>query len=211
MRKIRIFAISVILLSFAIGIYLYSSMPEKMASHWNAAGEVNGYMPKFWGVFLMPFISAGLFLLFLAIPKIDPMKENIGKFRKYYDNFVALIICFMLYIYLLSIYWNTGARFDMTRFMVPALGLLFYYSGVLIGHAKRNWFIGIRTPWTLSSDRVWDATHKVGGKLFKLAGVAALLGIFFEKYAIWIVILPVMLAAVYTVIYSYVLWKNEKK
>lgn len=202
--------IAIVLLSFAVGAYYYPSMPERMASHWNAAGEVDGYMSKFWGVFFMPVLSAGLFLLFLAVPKIDPMKANIEKFRKYYGGFVVLIIAFLFYIYLLTVYWNLGARLNMALAVLPATGVLFYYAGILIEHAKRNWFIGIRTPWTLSSDSVWDKTHKLGGKLFKIAGVLALLGIFFGKYAMWLVLAPVLLFSAYLFVYSYLEWKKEQ-
>jgi uncharacterized membrane protein len=203
MRKSSLFILVMILLSFAAGILLYPRMPARMASHWNAAGEVNGYMPKFPGLFLIPFLSAVLFLLFLAIPKIDPLKENIAKFRNYFDALVALIIIFLSYIYALSLLWNTGAGFDMGRMMIPALGLLFYYCGMLIEKAKRNWFIGIRTPWTLSSEEVWDKTHSIGGKLFKLSGIVALFGIFIRKYGIYLVIIPVSLSALYALVYSY--------
>jgi len=181
-----------------------------MASHWNIQGQVDGYMPKFWGLFLMPFISLAMFLLLILIPKIDPLKENIEKFRKYFDGFIILITLFLFYLYLLTIFWSLGYRFDMSRFLVPALGILFYYCGVLIEKSKRNWFIGIRTPWTLSSDRVWDKTHQLGGKLFKLAGIIALLGIFFPSYSFFIVLIPVIAASIYTVVYSYLEFRKEK-
>lgn len=211
MRKSTIAVLLVILISFAIGIYLYPYMPERMASHWNAEGQVDGYMPKFWGLFLMPLISVGLLLLFLLIPKIDPLKKNIQKFRKYYDWFIVLLIAFLLYIYLLSLAANLGYDFNMTTMMVPALGILFYYIGILTENAKRNWFIGIRTPWTLSSDVVWDKTHKLGGKLFKAAGVIALLGILAGGYAIWFVLVPVIAVALYTLIYSYFEYQKQIK
>jgi uncharacterized membrane protein len=86
MRKSEIIIFGIILLSFAIGIYYYPQMPEKLASHWNAQGQVNGYMSKFWGLFLMPIISMGMLLLFILIPRIDPLKSNIQEFRKYYDG-----------------------------------------------------------------------------------------------------------------------------
>ena len=95
MRKANIIILIIILLSFAIAIYIYPQMPDKMASHWNTKGEVDGYMSKLWGVFLMPVISIALFLMFILIPKIDPLKKNIDKFRKYYDGFIVLIILFL--------------------------------------------------------------------------------------------------------------------
>jgi len=186
-------------------------MPDKMASHWNAQGEVDGYMSKFWGVFLMPTVSVGLFLLFLLMPKIDPLKANIEKFRKYYDGFIVMMIAFLFYAYALTIAWNLGFVFNMTQFMMPAMGLLFYYIGILTEKAKRNWFIGIRTPWTLSSEKVWNKTHNIGGKLFKAVGVIALLGIFFPKQMLFFVFFPVIFVAGYLIVYSYVEFQKEKK
>jgi uncharacterized membrane protein len=210
MKKTNIIIIIVILISFAIGIYFYSQFPDRIASHWNIKGEVDGYMSKCWGLFLMPIVLLGLWLLFLLIPKIDPLKKNIEKFRKYFDTFIVLIILFLFYIYLLAIAWNTGMRFDMGRAMVPALGILFYYIGVLLKHAKRNWFIGIRTPWTLSSDKVWEKTHEIAGKFFKIAGVIAILGIFFPQWVFLLVVAPVLLFVIYIFVYSYFLYQKEK-
>jgi len=208
-RKNEIIILGIILFSFLFGIYLYPQMPEKIASHWNVQGQVDGYMSKFWGLFLMPLISAGLFLLFIAIPKIDPLKTNIEKFRKYYDGFITLVIIFLFYLYLLTIFWNMGIRFDIIQLLAPAFGILFYYCGILTENAKRNWFIGIRTPWTLSNDAVWDKTHKIGGKLFKISGIVVLFGIFFRNYALFFILVPVILVAIYTIIYSYVEYQKE--
>jgi uncharacterized membrane protein len=211
MRKSELIIAGIVLLSFAIGIYFFPQMPEKIASHWNAQGQVDGYMSKFWGLFLMPVISVGMLLLFMIIPGIDPLKSNIQQFRKYYDGFVILVIAFLFYIYLLTIFWNIGFRFNIITLLSPAFAILFYYSGILIENAKRNWFIGIRTPWTLSNERVWDKTHRIGGKLFKIAGIIALAAIFFQSSAIFFIIVPVIIIAIYTVIYSYFEYQKEMK
>ena len=178
-------------------------MPEKMASHWNIKGEVDGYLSKFWGLFLMPLLSIGILLLYLIIPNIDPLKKNIEKFRRYFDRFIALLLLFLFYLYALTIFWNLGFKFDMGQAIMPALAILFYYCGILLEKAKRNWFIGIRTPWTLSSDEVWGKTHKLGGKLFKTAGLFVLLGLFFKKYIFWFVLAPMLTAVIYIIAYSY--------
>jgi len=209
MKKTTIIVSAIIILSFILGIYLYPQMPDKMASHWNSNGEVNGYMSKFWGLFLMPIVLIVVLIMFILIPKIDPLKKNIKKFRKYFDGFILLLTIFLLYIHVLTIFWNLNYRFDMTRMIIPAIGILFYYIGILTENAKRNWFIGIRTPWTLSSDKVWEKTHKLGGKLFKISGIIALFGIVFPKYAIWLILAPVIATAIYTLIYSY--FEYQKK
>ncbi len=203
--------VAIILMSFALGIYYYPQMSAKMASHWNAAGEVDGYMTKFWGLFLMPIITVVMYLMFLMIPKIDPLKKNIAKFRIWFDWFVLMIIIFFFYIYILSLLFNLGHTFNMTYAMLPALGVLFIFIGQMLEHAERNWFIGIRTPWTLSSDTVWKKTHMLGGKLFKAAGVLIFLTIALGKFAFWIVIFAALWAGLYPVVYSYFEYQKLKK
>lgn len=201
----------IILISFLISIYYYPIFPDKIASHWGIDGNVDGYMNKFWGLFLMPIISVALFTLFLLMPKIDPLKENIKKFQKYFDNFILLIFLFLFYIYLLTIFWNLGSRFNMGQFMAPALGILFFYSGILTENAKKNYFIGIRTPWTLASENVWNKTHKLGGKLFKVSGIISFFGFIVPNFAFYFVIIPVIFSAVYSTVYSYIEFKKERK
>lgn len=195
--------LGIISVSLLVGIYAYPKMPDMMASHWNAQGQVNGYVPRFWGLFLMPALSVVLLLAFVLIPKIDPLKANIEKFRGHYEGFVAIVTAFLFYIYLLTLLWNAGLTFNMVRFLSPVLGVLFYYSGILVENAKRNWFIGIRTPWTLSSESVWNRTHAIGGKLFKIAGGIAFLGVLFPDYALFLMIAPAVLSAAYVAVYSY--------
>jgi len=211
MRRSEIIMLGIALLSFVIGLYYYPQMPEQMASHWNARGQVDGYLSKFWGLFLMPVTLVGLALLFMAIPRIDPLRENIEKFRKYYDGFVILFMLFMVVVYVQTLLWNIGIRISLNAFLPIAAGIMFIGAGILVENARRNWFIGIRTPWTLSSDRVWDKTHSLGGKLLKIAGVIAIVGIFFHSYVVYFVLVPVLLVAVYTVVYSYLEYKREMK
>jgi len=209
MRKNEIIILGIILLSFVIGIYFYPQTPEKMTSHWNIRGQANGYISKFWGLFLIPLICVGLLLFFILIPKIDPLKHNIEKFRKYYDRFTILIIVFLLYFYFLTIFWNIGIKHNIIQLLTPALGVLFYYCGILIEKTKINWFIGIKTPWTLSSETVWEKTHKIGGKLFKIAGIITFIGLFFQNYALFFIIIPATLVVIYTTIYSYIEYQKE--
>jgi len=162
LRKSEIIVFLIILLSLAISIYFYPKLPDKIASHWNYKGEVDGYMVKPWGIFLMPVVLLFLFLLFLILPKIDPMKANVEKFRKYFDGFIILLFLFMLAIHLQTISWTMGVKIKPNVFFPVGLGILFYYLGILMNNSKRNWFIGLKTPWTLSSDLVWDNTHKFG-------------------------------------------------
>ena len=161
MRSSYIISLIIILASFLISIYFYPQMPDKLASHWNAQGEVNGYLSKGIGLFLMPVISIILLAVFVIVPKIDPLRANIEKFREYFDTFVLGIVIFMFYIYMLTIMWNLGVTFNMTLLIIPPIGLIFFCAGVLAENSEMNWFIGIRTPWTLSDERVWKKTNRL--------------------------------------------------
>ena len=211
MRK-ALFAITgLVLLSFILSIYFYPQVPEQMATHWNSQGEVDGYMSKLWGLFFMPLMITGLVIMFLVIPRIDPRKENIAKFRKHYDGFIVLLILFMVAVHLQTLLWNTGIKISPNAVLPPGIGLLFYYIGILTENAERNWFIGIRTPWTLSSERVWKRTNRLGGKLFRIAGIATIFGAFFPELAIYFILVPVIFVAGFTVVYSYVEYQKELK
>ena len=181
--------IVMIALAFLVGIALYPQMPDTMPSHWNAAGEVNGYMSKFWGLFLMPLISLGIFLLFLAIPRIDPLKANIAQFIKSYNLMMVLLTGYMLYVYALTLLAALGYQFNMTTMLLPAMGILFILIGFLIGNAKRNFFVGIRTPWTFSSDTVWAKTHQLGKWTFIGAGVVTILCSFLNEIGFWVMMI----------------------
>ncbi len=211
MRKAKVTITGLIFLSFIISIYFFPLVPEQMATHWDSQGEVNGYMSKLWGLFFMPLVITGLAIMFLVIPRIDPKKENIAKFRKYYDRFIFLLILFLIAVHLQVLLWNIGIRISPNAVFPVGIGLLFYYIGILMENAERNWFIGIRTPWTLSSDSVWRKTNRLGGKLFRIAGISAIFGVFFPKLAFFFIIVPALFVAGFTVVYSYIEYQKELK
>jgi uncharacterized membrane protein len=115
------------------------------------------------------------------IPRIDLLKVNIERFKRFYYGFVIILLLFLFYLYLLTILWNLEIGFSTMQLLVPALAVLFYCCGILVEKAKRDWFIGIRTPWTLSSEAVWNKTHRIGRNLFKAASVVVLLGRVFSS------------------------------
>lgn len=194
------------------GLAFWNQLPDPMASHWNENDEVDGYMSKFWGVWMMPLMTLGMFGLFMLIPIIDPLKANIAKFRGVFNLFILLITAFMLYMHGLTLVWNLGYEFRISAAMLPFMGVLFIFIGYLLRQAKRNWFIGIRTPWTLSSDTVWDKTHQLGSWLFIAAGVFVFLGAFFGgATAMYLTLIPALGSALFVVVYSFVLYQREMK
>src|SRR5687768_937250 len=208
-RLTTILVLILILAATVAGLSLWNRLPEQMASHWNINDQVDGYMSKFWGVFLMPIFTLGMLLLFLVIPNIDPLKANIAQFRDVFNLFIVLLVGFMVYIYALTLLWNLGyTNFGLGKAMMPALGVLFIFVGYMLRKAKRNYFIGIRTPWTLSSDKVWDETHRLGAVLFIISGLLAFIG---GLIAFWMMLVPLIGSTIFLLSYSYVLYQRETK
>ncbi len=200
-----------ILAATFVGLALYSQLPDPMPSHWNAAGQVDGSMSKFWGIFLLPLMTAGLTLLLLAVPAIDPLKANIAQFRGLYNAFIVGFVVYMLYVHGLTLAAALGYAFNMTMMLLPVMGLLFIGIGYLMKSAKRNFFIGIRTPWTLSSDTVWDETHKLGSKTFMASGVVIFFSAFLGENGLWLMTTILLVAILVPVVYSYILFARQEK
>ena len=203
MRKAIALSVFLIIIQFVIGIYLFPKMPERIAIHWNINGEADGYGGKLIGLFLIPAIELILIPLFLVLPKIDP-KAPLEKMIESYEGFILVFTFYMFYVFGLSIAWNLGYRFDFMRLLVPMLGVLFFGIGYILGDVEMNWFMGIRTPWTMSNRIVWEETHRVGGRLFKISGLLAFIGVFFSGWvSLVLAVLPVLFSGVYVVVYSY--------
>lgn len=142
--------------------------------------------------------------------KIDPLKENIQKFHKHFERFITIMIGFLLYLYIITLAWNMDYRFNFVLAMVPAFSILFYFVGDTVQHSKRNWMIGIRTPWAMQNDEIWDKTNQLAGKMFKVSAIISLCGIAFENYAFIITISTILISALYPIIYSYQLYRKTK-
>jgi uncharacterized membrane protein len=208
-RSSELLVLFIVLVAFVIGIDFYPLMPEKVASHWNAAGEVNGYMDRFWGTYFVPVLMALMAALFIAIPHIDPYKKNIEQFRGYYDNFIGLLMLFMIAVYVQTLLWNMGTQISISLTVPLGIAALVWYAGVMCEHSKRNWFIGVRTPWTLMSDSVWEQTNRMGGKLFKACAIIIALSVFLGEVSLWVTVGMILAAALYMVYYSYVKYNAE--
>jgi len=203
--------IALILLGLMAAVLAYPRLPEQVASHWNAQGQVDDYTPRFWGVALMPLICIATTLLLWWLPSIDPLKANIQTFRPTYNLFVVVMVLYFLYVYAATLAVNLGVPLNMSVALVPAFAGLSYLMGVLVSNARRNFFIGIRTPWTLSSDSVWDQTHRRGGRLFKWSVPVILLGLLFPSRAFAFLIAPLLGISLYLYIYSYWLYRGESE
>jgi len=196
---------------FSLSLFFWNSLPAVMATHWGVDGQPNGWMPKTGALLFLPVLNMVLLAVFLLIPLIDPLKKNIEAFRKYFDGFIMIVLLFMLAIHCQTVLWSRGLRVDPTLIISPAMSVIFFYMGVLLSRAKQNWFIGIRTPWTLSSPEVWRKTHAVGAVLFKALGGLSLISVLFRPWGLLVVACLILLSALFLIILSFILFQSEQK
>jgi uncharacterized membrane protein len=191
---------------FAVTVQ-YASLPDPMPTHWNAAGQVNGWMPKFWGAYFLPLLMAGMWLLFLVLPKISPHGFEMEPFLRAWGVLKVTVLALMLFIGALVLRAaQHGGEMSQTPIFV-AMGILFAVIGNLLGKVTRNFFVGIRTPWTLASEEVWYRTHRLAGKLFVVAGVLIAAGALFGL-PIWSTVGLLVVASLVPVVYSYVIYRR---
>ena len=210
MKKREIVPIILIVLSFIIGLYMYNIVPDTMPSHWNAAGDADAYAPKAVALFVLPVIILVIYLITTLITRIEIYKENIKKSEVPYFRFRLALVVFMFLLYIATII-QVFRPFPMNYFIIPAMSFLFLSVAHLLKNIKRNFFIGFRTPWTISSEKVWNATNKAASRFFFAYSFIMLLGLFFQHIAIFLVLLTMLVGIAALTYYSYRLYKLENK
>ena len=205
---ILILLLSVVAL--AVSLWAYPNLPEMVPSHWNLQGEVDDTMQRTTMVYMLPGLMLFLGLLLLFIPMIDPLRSNVDRFRGAYNWFIVGMTLFFLLIHVLTILAGLGVAFNMTIVLIPAVAVVMIGIGFVLDRTKPNWFLGIRTPWTLSSPNVWEKTHRLGGLLFKIGGVVMLAGMAFPPQTGFLLIMGLILGiTLVTVVYSYFVYRAE--
>lgn len=197
--------------AFAASAIVYPNLPARVATHWNLAGQPNGWSSRAWGAWMLPAFLVGIWAIMRILPVIDPRGTNYAKFQPAFEAIISAVMLFLLGLHLVVLRAALGHPVEMRRIMPIGIGLLFVVIGNLLPRARPNWFVGIRTPWTLSSDRVWEKTHRFGGRIFVAGGlVSVLAGLFWVQSAHVVLFGAIALIAVSVMVYSYVEWKREQ-
>ncbi len=201
----------IIALMYLVGWILFDQLPAEIPTHWNAAGEVDAYMPKMKAIILFPSIALLVTLLFPLFRFIDPKREKYALFTKSWMMIQTAILFFFAYIYFVSLYIALNPGTQMEQFIFGGIGVLFILIGNYLGKIRQNYFVGIKTPWTLNNEEVWNKTQRVGGWSFVISGLILFAEAFLKIYLVPVMIFCIAFAALTPVIYSYFAYRKLEK
>jgi uncharacterized membrane protein len=207
----RNFGFFIALLAAAFSVWAYPRLPDVVTTHWNFKGEADGYSSRLLAAGLLPLFLAVLPLIFRVLPKIDPKGENYAKFSEAYWLIANTVGLFLAGVHVAVLLNAMGTPIDINLVVGLGVGLLLMVMGNYLGKVQPNWFMGVRTPWTLASDTVWRKTNRTAGWLFVLAGLIIAVVSFVPSIPTLTVMgVAIALAALIPVVQSYVLWKKER-
>ncbi len=199
-----------VVLAFALVAAVYGQLPEQVPTHWNVAGNVDRTMAKPWGPFIPTLIMAGVFMLLSVLPYVSPRGYDMTPFRRAYGVMQVGILGFLFAVNAIVLLTALGWAVPVNRVVPVGLGMLLIVIGNLMGKVTTNFFVGIRTPWTLADPEVWLRTHRFGGKVFVIAGLASAAAGLVGADLRWLAA-GVLAAAIAPAVYSYLIWRRLER
>ena len=198
--------LSIVALAAYIAL-MYSGLPDPMPTHWNAAGEVDGYSSKPVGAAIIASIPVLSFVIFKLIPVISPRGFRTESFTGTLNIIMVATVLFGCVLGVGLVRASHDTSINISSFVYVAVGLLFVVMGNFLGKVRKNFFLGIRTPWTLASDEVWAKTHRLGGWCFVIAGVfMAIMGVV-APTSTWFIAAIIAIALI-PVVYSFFAYRK---
>jgi uncharacterized membrane protein len=209
-RKYFLAGFALLITCLLVTAILYPHLPARVPSHWNAHGEVDSYAAK-WTLFVMnPGIMLGMLGIFAVLPWLSPRHFEVDTFRSTYLYIMLVILTCLTYFHGLLLWAAVSGQVGITKAVMGGVCLLFALLGNVLGKVRRNFYVGIRTPWTIADERVWNATHRLGAKTFVLGGLVALI-LSFAGAVFWVPVAALLAAAFAPVVYSLVYYKQLER
>lgn len=196
-----------VLIAIGVGVWLYPKLPAMAPTHWGAGGEANGWTPRFWAVAIWPLCIAAIAVLAPLLPAISPRRFEIRPFGDTWWTLVLAIEAFLLVVGTCAMLAAAGYPVSIPLVATLAVGAVLVVIGNYMGKLRKNFFVGIRTPWTLASDAVWERTHRFAGWLFVAAGVAWIIAGLLDAPPGWLIAI-VLAAALVPCVYSFIVYRR---
>ena len=198
-KNLMILTSALILLPILLGLLLWGRLPDRVPSHWNLQGQVDGWSGKAFSVFFLPLFLLAAHWFIVGCMCLDPKSKNIEGKALALSLWVMPVFCILMssFVYASAL----GVPMDIRFFLALIFGLMYILVGNYLPKCRPNYTIGIRVPWTLDNDSVWTATHRLAGKIWVVCGVVLLLTVFFGYF--WPVLLAsVLISSLVPILYS---------
>lgn len=204
--------IVVVIINFIVGLCAYNILPDRIPMHWNVAGQVDSYGSKMWGVIGFPSIIFGIYILMTILPAIDPKWKNYRLFEGTYSILKSVLVLVFTAIYLITLLPAIGYNLRIDKVVPFVMSIMIIVMGNYMGRIKQNFFVGIKTPWTLNDNEIWTKTHRLAGKLWVAGGiVTAITSIVLSGIASFVTFMVVILGvSFYPILHSYILFAKKK-
>lgn len=191
------------------GLLAYPFLPESIPTHWNIHGEVDGWSGKTFGIIFLPLLNLALYFLLLLFQRIDPRRLNYENFAGVYKLIRILLHLFLGIIYLVSLLFAMGYPLRVDLIVRILVSLLIIIIGKYMSKIRHNYFVGIKTPWTLASEEVWFRTHRFSSPLWISAGFLGLILSFFKQpWSGYITFASYLIIAIVPFAYSYYIFRR---
>lgn len=200
------FFLLLLIASAITGLYSAPMLPEQVPTHWNIRGQIDGYGQKEWLIYGFPLIAVGMYILMLVLPLIDPKKKNYELFKGTYRFIRGIILFYFIFIYSVVLAASLGYPVKVDKVIVISIGILFILLGNYMGRVRPNFFVGIKTPWTLSSEEVWRDTHRFAGITWVISGILTMITIFINPILAFGI---TIISAFLPIVYSYIVFKKK--
>lgn len=200
--------LAILIIPFPYLFFSWNSFPEEVPIHFNLYGTPDRYAEKVFGLLLFPLLNIVLYGFLQIIPMIDPKRSNFHLFEGRYRIIRAVVHLLLMFVFFLIALFSLGYTFDITIFVTYALVLMLLVFGNYMSNIKPNYFIGIRTPWTLNNEVVWKKTHRLTGKLWVFSSVGTMVILPFVPSPLIVFLALVAVISIIPIVYSYTVHKN---
>lgn len=204
--------IILIITSVIISIVAFPFMPDQVPTHWNMQGEVDDYSSRLFNAVFMPGMILFIYITLIVTPKIDPKKDNYQKFTGMYFIIMVSTILLLIAIQIITTLVALGYDINIQIIISELVGVLFIVVGNYLPRARQNFFVGVKTPWTLMNEVVWDKTHRLSSKVFVIAGIVFMLSVFLPAtIQIYVIITTIALLVIIPIVSSYIFYRQIVK
>jgi uncharacterized membrane protein len=207
MRLATLIGVVLALAAAAVGLWHWSDLPASVPVHWDGAGHPDRYGSRLEATMLMPTTMLVLSLVFAVLPKISPIGFSLHRFEGALARMSVATGFFLLLVHMETLHAASTGRPLSVSVLTAGIGALLAMLGNQFGKVRRNFFIGVRTPWTLADEEVWLRTHRLAGKLLCVAGLLMMVLSLFTTNVITI-LGPVLSVSLVSIVYSFVIYRR---